>query len=326
MARGTATRHRDTARDSTRSRPQAARSNAARKRASRRWLVPLGLAALAALAALLLFLRADRAGAGALATLEAGDFHSLAFSPSNPDVAFFGHHNGLLQTTDAGKSWNKLVDRANFDAMGLAVSQADPRRLYLAGHSIFQTSADGGASWQAVQHNLPGTDLHGFAMNPDDPNRLTALVVGQGAFGSADGGRTWQRLPGQLPGDVMALASAGGSPETLYAGSMSAGVLRSTDGGRSWVSAANGLGGRNVMALAVDPAARQTVYVGVAGGLSKSTDGGASWASLPFPGDSPVALAVSPTQPGRLLAISAKERQGLVYRSDDGGLSWGAGR
>ena len=54
-----------------------------------------------------------------------------------------------------------------------------------------------------------------------------------------------------VPGDVMALASAGGSPETLYAGSIGAGILRSADGGKSWAPGTTGLGARGVYALAV---------------------------------------------------------------------------
>ena len=121
----------------------------------------------------------------------------------------------------------------------------------------------------------------------------------------------------------MALAVAGGGSETIYAGSMSAGVLRSADGGRSWAPATNGLGARGVHALAIDPSARQTIYAGADGGLYKSADGGATWSKLPFPGDNIVALTVSSAQPNVILAITVRDRQGLVYRSEDGGQSWG---
>ncbi len=260
---------------------------------------------------------------GAIATLRTGDFHALAFSHSNPNTVFFGHHNGIMRSDDGGRTWTSLVDRPNFDTMSLAVSGANGGPIYLAGHDVFQMSADGGKAWQPVKHNLPGTDIHGFAMSPDDSNRLYALVAGQGGFQSGDGGRTWQPL-GSLPGDVMALAAAGGSPETIYAGSMSAGVLRSADGGRSWAPATNGLGARGVYALAIDPSARQTIYAGVDGGLYKSVDAGASWSKLAFPGDNAIALTVSPSQPNVILAISVQGQQGLVYRSEDGGQSWGA--
>src|SRR5262249_26308672 len=127
------------------------------------------------------------------------------------------------------------VDRRGFDAMQLAMAdRANGGRLYLAGHDVFEVSDDGGQSSRPMQHNLPGTDIHQFTLNPDDPLRLTAVVVGFGAFKSADGGRTWTRLTAQPPGEVTALASSGGSHETLYVGTARSGVLRSTDEGRSW--------------------------------------------------------------------------------------------
>jgi photosystem II stability/assembly factor-like uncharacterized protein len=278
-------------------------------------------------------------GVAPLSVLRTADFHALAFSPDNPDTVFFGHHNGVMRSDDGGRTWKALVDRRNFDAMGLAVSHANPRQIFLAGHDIFQVSTDGGVTWQEAVHNLPGTDIHGFAISPDDPSRLYAFVVGHGVFGSGDAGRTWQRL-GEVPRDVMALAAAGGDPETLYAASMSAGVLRSTDGGKTWAPAVTGLGSRRVLALAVDPSpgtgqalssaapgagrpARQTLYAGTEGGLYKSTDGGATWARLPFPGMTVVALAVSPARPQRILAISYHDGRGEVFRSDDGGATWG---
>lgn len=325
MARGGTTGRSSTASRVARPGPRAEAPRARSARPPARWLVLGALLALVALLALLA-VRGNRGGATALATLKTGDFHALAFSPGDPDVAFFGHHNGILRSADGGATWQPLLERRGFDAMGFAVSRADPRHLYLAGHDIFQVSGDGGASWQPVAHNLPGTDIHGFAVSPDISGRLYALVVGQGLFTSADDGHTWQRLPGQVPGDVMAIAAAGGDPDTLYAGSMRAGVLRSTDGGRTWLAATSGLDGRGVLALAVDPAARQTVYAGVEGGLYKSSDSGATWSKLPFPGGNAVAVAVSPSRPGRLLAIAVQGGEGLVYRSDDGGQSWGAGR
>ncbi len=241
-------------------------------------------------------------------------------------MAFFGHHNGILRTEDGGRTWTPLVERRGFDAMSLATGRANPRFVYLAGHDIFRVSADGGATWQPVAHDLPGTDIHAFAVHPDDPQRLHAFVVGHGVLASGDGGGTWQKRPGHVPQDVTALASAGGNPETLYAGSGRAGPLRSGDGGRSWTPLASGgeLGG--VAVLAVDPASRQTVYAGGGKGLFKTTDGGATWATLPYPGRGAVALAVSPVEPHRVLAIAAESGQGRVYRSDDGGHSWAARR
>jgi photosystem II stability/assembly factor-like uncharacterized protein len=265
-----------------------------------------------------------RSSSGAIATLQTADFHALAFSPDDPNVVFFGHHNGIMRSDDGGHTWISLVDRPNFDAMGLAISRTNGRQVYLAGHNVFQVSSDGGASWQPVSHNLPGTDIHGFAMSPDNSNRLYAFVVGNGILQSDDGGRTWQMLSDKVPGDIMGMAAAGGTPETLYAGSMRFGILRSTDGGHSWNPAMQSVGSTSLFALAVDPQNHQTVYAGGENGLLKTTDGGTTWRKLPFPADAVVAVTVSPSQPSVVLAISIQGQQGLLYRSEDGGQSWGA--
>lgn len=65
------------------------------------------------------------------------------------------------------------------------------------------------------------------------------------------------------------------------------------------------------------------MYAGAEDGLYKSMDGGTTWNKLAFPGDNAVALAVSPSNPNILLALSVKGRQGLVFRSEDGGQTWG---
>lgn len=32
------------------------------------------------------------------------DFHALAFGPTEPDVVFFGHHNGVMRSQDGGRT------------------------------------------------------------------------------------------------------------------------------------------------------------------------------------------------------------------------------
>ncbi len=267
----------------------------------------------------------DAGGGGPIATLRTADFHALAWSPGDLDTVYFGHHDGVMKSADAGRGWTPSVAQRNFDAMALAVSGVDPQRLLMAGHDVFFTSGDGGATWQPLRHGMPGTDIHGFAMSPSDAQRLYAYVVGFGLWNSVDGGSTWRPLSGQLPGDVHGLVAAGGEAEILYAASMSRGVLRSSDGGRSWAETGSGTGPQRAVAVAAQPGDPQTVYAGTDGGLYKSVDGGSSWRKLPFPGPNAVALAISPLQPNRILAIAAREGQGLVYRSDDGGQTWPGG-
>jgi photosystem II stability/assembly factor-like uncharacterized protein len=273
--------------------------------------------------------RASRGGGTTFGILQTGDFHALTFSTDNPNVVFFGHHNGVMRSADGGRTWSTLVEQPNFDAMGLGLGRAG--RMYLAGHDVFQSSDDGGVSWQPISHNLPGTDIHGFAVSPDAPNQLYAFVAGQGGFRSADAGQTWQPLDGELPEDVMALA-AGGAGQTLFANSMGSGLLRSADAGRTWMptmagmdtgtSGMSGMPGMGAMSGMGLTAVGTTVYAGTHGGLYKSMDSGTTWTKLPFPADNVAVIAASPTQPDIVLAIIENGPQGLVYRSEDGGQTW----
>lgn len=295
-----------------------------RQSARRIWLGVSALVLVGMIAGAVVFVRRGDDRPGALGTIRAADAHALTVSPVDPNVAFFGHHNGVQRSTDGGRTWRALQERAGLDAMGLAVSSANPNQIVIAGHGVLQSSQDGGTTWQPIAHNLPGTDLHGFALDPDDPNRMTALVAGRGLFQSGDGGRTWQPLTGQAPADIMTLASAGGAPATLYATSMAGGLVRSTDGGATWSRTGNGIMGM-VSAIAVDPAARRTLYAGAASGLYKSIDGGTNWTRLAaYPGANVTAVAVGPAGSGVVLAVAGGDGQALVYRSDDGGATWAA--
>ena len=291
-----------------------------------RWAIPFTLVTVALLGLVAWRMVASNArsdsadsdsSARSIATLNASDFHSLLVDPQNPEHIFFGSHAGMQESQDGGYSW-KAGELRNADAMQLAVSPKAPETLYATGHDVFQVSRDGGHTWQPLAHNLPGTDIHGFAQDPLDPNRLYAFVTGAGTFTSVDGGTTWQSLPAQPPGGAMHLALAS-SGTSLYAAT-EAGLVASSDQGVTWAAlAAQPSGG--VISLAIPASDPQTIYAGTESGLATSADGGASWKMLGPPGVLVLALAVAPTDPSRVLFVSDK---GAVYRSDTGGTTWRA--
>ncbi|MCI0554958.1 MAG: YCF48-related protein, partial [Anaerolineae bacterium] len=133
-----------------------------------------------------------------ISKLSTADFHSLAFSLTEPETVFFGHHNGLLMSQNGGKDWESTALK-NADAMALALPLSDPRIMYAAGHDVFFKSNDGGETWNPVSTDLPGTDIHGFTVDPENANHVYAHVVGFGIFGSEDGGNTWTQLSSAVP-------------------------------------------------------------------------------------------------------------------------------
>ena len=299
--------------------PAKVRGSRGRPAPRRRGVAPL-LPALAALVViafgiLLWQFRPAAGGARPISTLQTEDVHALLWSPTEPNTAFFGHHGGLLKSSDGGRSWQS-TGLTGADAMSVAASSAADDRVYVAGHGVFRRSDDGGATWTAPDTSIQGADIHGFAQSPVDPNRLYAMVVGQGLLMSADGGATWTARSNTLPSHPALAVSADG--RMLLAGT-ERGVQQSTDDGVTWTPSGTGLPDRSqVLALAVQPGA-DTVFAATSAGLYRRTGASGVWTAAGLPGPI-LAVAVSSAQPPVVLAVDDQKR---VYRSEDGGTTWG---
>ena len=257
----------------------------------------------------------EASAAQPIATISAPDFHSLLIDPGNPDRVLFGSHEGTQESRDGGVTWQPGGLRGA-DAMILASSPKASETIYAAGHDVFQVSRDGGATWQPVIHDLPGTDIHGFAQSPEDPLRLYAFVVGAGCFTSTDGGVTWGPFMTQPPGGSYTVLASGGN--VLYAAT-DAGIARSGDHGKTWVSLESQPGQVTVLSLAVAAANPDIIYVGTPGGAFRTSDGGESWRAIGPTGVAVLSIAVASDSPEEVLVLAD---QGAVYRSADAGASW----
>jgi photosystem II stability/assembly factor-like uncharacterized protein len=200
--------------------------------------------------------------------------------------------------------------------MALAVPFADPQMMYAAGHDVFFKSTDGGQRWQPVSTNLPGSDIHGFTVDPGNANRVYAHVVGFGLFRSEDGGESWTQVSTNLPPSTFNL-SMSESSQTLYAAAGEAGLWRGDDGGQTWTRLSN-VPGSGVLALAYHAASDQLFIGALGAGLYRSVDGGQTWESLDLNGTL-VAVASHPQNPDHLVVVNDK---GQVYASQDGGKTW----
>lgn len=320
MAKAQRTRASEVITGSQKTRPRAGNT---RHSSWARWVVPLTIAALILFSLLVWWVISSFAGNDSadsastvqpIATLDSPDFHALLVDPQDPEHVLFGSHAGIQESRDGGFTWEDGELR-NVDAMQLISSPEAPETLYATGHDVFQVSRDSGQTWQPVTHNLPGTDIHGFAQDPADPQRLFAFVVGGGVLTSVDGGTNWEPLPTQ-PSDGgmhIALAASAGS---LYAAT-DMGLMVSRDGSQSWETLPSQPSGQ-IISLAIPASDSQTLYAGTPSGLAKSTDGGESWTNLGPEGVPVLAIAVTPSDPNRVFLLSD---EGAVYRSVDGGLT-----
>src|SRR5581483_3011979 len=256
-----------------------------------------------------------------------GRTRAVAGVPSRPDVFYIGAvDGGIWKTDDAGRTWTPIFDDQPTQSIGaIAVAPSDPNILYAGsgeglhrpalsvGDGIYRSS-DAGRTWTHLGLR-DGQQIPDLAVDPQDPNRVFAAVLGH---------------------------PYGPNPER--------GIYRSLDGGKSWQQVLfkdNDTGGS---AVVIDPSRPQVVYAalwqerlgpwedrnrfqGTGGGLFKSTDGGNTWRKLTrgLPEDtSQVNLTICASRPDRIYAVVATNEPGEyssaaglgVFRSDDAGESW----
>lgn len=279
------------------------------------WIL-IALALVGALAALVWWFTSNTPATNstALATLSTRDFHALAFHPQNPEVLFFGHHGGMMQSSDGGKSWSSVASLQQ-DAMSIAIPRSDANLVFVAGHNVLSTSNDGGKTWDALTTNLPGTDIHAFVVNPMNAREFYAYVAGFGLFKSVNGGAIWTSLNRTVPPSTSSIVLGSHMPQTMFLGS-GQGLFKSSDGGAIWTRVSTPAF-QAAIALAVND--QDELFAATERGVFKSSDNGAAWTRLNVESGVTLALAMSPSNPQRIVIVNDK---GQVFRSDDGGVTW----
>ena len=278
------------------------------------WLIAGAAIAALAAGAVVVALLATRPGDDSASTAglpRTADYHSLLVAPESASALVLGTHEGLFRSGDGGRTWTKAELDGN-DAMNLA--QPDAKTIWAAGHNVLAKSTDGGVTFQDVRPSgLPGLDVHGFATDRRNPNRVYAAIAGQGLYRSTDAGRSFSLLSRVVGPGVMALAVL--NDGTLLAGDMERQELAvSSNNGRDWA----GVVQASVMGLAVNPS-RPRLVLASGPGVLRSTDGGRAWnqALSLEAGAGPIAW--SPSNP-RVAYVVGLDRS--LWRSGDFGATW----
>jgi photosystem II stability/assembly factor-like uncharacterized protein len=251
--------------------------------------------------------------------LRGGRTRAATGVPSQPNVFYMGQVNGgVWKTDDYGRTWNPIFDDQPTQSIGaIAVAPSDPNIVYVAsgeglqrpdlsvGDGIYKSS-DAGKTWTHLGLR-DGQQIPGMVIDPRNPNRLFAAVLGhpygpneeRGVYRSTDGGATWQK---SLYKDENTGASDiemdPSNPNVIYAC-----LWRARQG----------------------PWEDKNEYGGAGGGIFKSTDGGDTWRQLA--GGLPKNLmqayiAIAPSDPQRLYSSLATTDATHIYRSDDAGEHW----
>ncbi|MHB8653183.1 MAG: WD40/YVTN/BNR-like repeat-containing protein [Terriglobia bacterium] len=248
-----------------------------------------------------------------------GRTRAAAGVASQPNVYYVGQVNGgVWKSTDYGRTWLPIFDDQPTQSIGaIAVAPSDPNIVYVAsgeglqrpdlsvGNGIYK-STDAGKTWTHLGLR-DGQQIPALAVDPHDPNRVYAAVLGhpygpneeRGIFRSTDGGATWKKI-------LYKNENTGGSdieidpenPNVVYA---------------------------SMWEVRSGPWEDNNEYGGSDGGLFKSTDGGTNWRQLTkgLPEDlQQIYVAIAPSDTNRLYATLGTSHALAVYRSDDAGENW----
>lgn len=240
----------------------------------------------------------------------------------HPNIFYIGVNNGgVWKTTDYGRTWVPIFDDQPTGSIGdVAVAPSNPNTIYVA-------------SGEGVQR-------------PD-------LSVGNGMYKSTDAGKTWKHLGLEDGLQIGGLAIDPKNENKVFAAVLGhpygpnkeRGVYRTADGGKTWENVLFIDENTGAIQVTIDPADNNIVYAdmfasrlapwengqwsGAGSGLYKSTDGGKTWKQLKggLPGRedglSRIGFCIAPSMHNRLFAVvSANEKTGGLYRSNDGGETW----
>jgi hypothetical protein len=252
-----------------------------------------------------------------------GDLHSLAVDPTDPEKVMVGGHDGGAISNDGGKTWRQASGLEGADPMGWVIDPNDPSKMYVGGHPGFYRSEDGGKSFSQDNSGLPGTDVHGLGMDPQNPDTLYAYIVDEGTYRSSDAGESWEPVSSEA-GVMGPILVDPRDSETLYVSSMQGGFRKSTDGGESWQTVSPFPGDGMVMSISQSWKNPHTFYAANGQQVLKSTEGGESWRPTGEQLLGVSAVAVSPSDPSLVYAGVLEGVTASVYQSADGGENWRA--
>ncbi len=177
---------------------------------------------------------------------------SMAFAPSNPQIAYLGTSGaGLHKSSDNGATWQPS-GLASEKIVSIALHPQNPDSVFVATPNKIFHSSTGGTGW----YDLGLTDLEIYAVALDNSANIFA--------GTSDGiyrfiANRW--MPLALQGiAVTAFISHPIESDWLYAGTTQ-GLFISHNSGQIWESGPEELSGLTIQLISFDPAEPEIVFV-----------------------------------------------------------------
>ena len=214
-------------------------------------------------------------------------------------------HRGLYKTSDAGKTWKKILFVNNETGCAdVTINPANPKIMLASfwqfrrkpfgfssggpGSALYK-SIDGGETWNKITQGLPSGDLGRLVItvNPSKPAEVLAIVEASvpGLYLSKDEGSTWEKLAATenitaRPFYFSTMVFDPRDAKKVYRPAYD--FSYSKDGGLSWSNTV--IGGvvphADHHALWINPDNTDMLYLGTDGGVYLSLNKGVSWQFL----------------------------------------------
>jgi photosystem II stability/assembly factor-like uncharacterized protein len=274
-------------------------------------------------------------------------------------VVYIAANGGLGKTTNFTSGlpdWQyPLSGTGNATAYAVWVKPDNANIVLYGDHNLIKRSEDGGNTWATVTHlggpdDSPGPgNITEIISAPGDDQTIYAALANDDlartdtgyVFKSTDGGKTWKNLhiPNDVPVSSLAIAKNG----DVYAGvssgdvGVSLGIYKYRNGDWEKLKKAPS---SSISSILADPEKADVVYAAVGGnkfgqggGFYKSTDAGATWDNISNNENSGLknihnleTLTIQTSTSPNTLYLSGQSGEtlnGVIYKSSDGGATWG---
>jgi photosystem II stability/assembly factor-like uncharacterized protein len=247
---------------------------------------------------------------------------SLAVDPRDARVLYAASINGVLCSTDGGKTWRIGTSWDMTEPKDVFIDPNAPDHVYLALPDGIAVSRDRGATWPRREQGLPERGKYTQTIKVDR-TRAGRVLAGceSGIYLTEDGADSWRRVFA-ASATVTDLRQSPHDARFWLATTQGDGALASRDGGLTWkkfdgVPSAEAL--YNVAFDATNPA--RFAIGSWSYGVLTTEDGGRTWngRNLGLPeGHCVFRVGIDPDT-GRIYAAVFRD---AVFASDDFGRTW----
>ncbi|WP_158277501.1 YCF48-related protein [Opitutus sp. ER46] len=245
---------------------------------------------------------------------------AVAVDPRDPRRIYIAGNNGVMRSTDAGRTWKIVTSWDMTEGKDINVDPHAPDHVYVALPDGIAVSRDAGETWHRAQAGIKRAYTQSIIV---DRTRAGRVLAGTelGIYLSEDGATTWTKVFASTK-TVHDVRQSPHDPRVFLAATQAEGLQRSTDGGKTWQEL-TGVGRAHTLHnVGFDPAdPRRLIVAGWNCGVLVSEDDGATWTPRNdgLPNAQVWRVGVDPDFPGRLYA---SVNQSPVYASDDFGRTW----